>query len=189
MAQSASNEVTRVARRRAYPGHERAFEEAVRAMFARMREHAGFLHGDVVPPELPGGKHIVVVHFASRAQLDAWDASPDRDEAYAALAEHAEGELPELRQLDVMEDWAFGALRPPGTRPPRWKTAMVTWLGIWPLASLAIWLLTPIWQGLGLPFLLITAINVTLIVGSMTYLVAPLLTRLLKPFLVPRRRG
>ncbi|CAM4216004.1 hypothetical protein JAAN108728_16185 [Janibacter anophelis] len=68
---------------------------------------------------------------------------------------------------------------------PRWKTAVVTWLGIWPLASIVLWLVAPIWEDLGLPFLLATAINVVLIVGAMVFLVSPVLTTALRGFLVP----
>ena len=45
----------------------------------------------------------------------------------------------------------------------------------------------PIWQDLGLPFLLATAINVALIVGAMVYLVSPVLTKALRGFLTSSR--
>lgn len=189
MSEAGAGQVTRIARRRALPGHEREYEELVREMFVLMKAHEGFLGADVIPPEEPGGLYQVIVNFASEGQLAAWDTSSDRAEIFARMREHAEGEGPEHRRLNAMEEWFVGPSVPGHTKPPRWKTAIVTWIGIWPLASFFIHFLTPVWESVGLPYLLITAINVALIVACMTLFVAPFLTRLLKPFLVPERRG
>lgn len=178
--------VTRIARRRALPGHETEYENLVREMFGLMKQHQGFLGAEIIPPEPGGDVYQVVVNFASEADLAAWDSSGDRRAIFARMRDHAEGDVPEHRRLNAMEEWFTGPSVPAHTKPPRWKTATVTWMGIWPLASFFIYFLTPFWQSLGLPFLLITAINVVFIVGFMTYLVAPVLTKLMKPFLVPR---
>ncbi len=61
-------------------------------------------------------------------------------------------------------------------------------MGIWPLASLVLWFIAPIWKDLGLPFLLSTAINVVIIVVGMVFLVSPVLTKAMRWFLVPQRR-
>lgn len=180
--------VTRIARRRALPGHGAEYEELVREMFLLMKKHHGFLGAEIIPPETDAGAYQVVVNFASEADLAAWDNSGDRRAIFARMRAHAEGE-PEHRRLNAMEEWFTGPSIPANVRPPRWKSATVTWMGIWPLASFFIFFLTPLWQRLGLPFLVITAINVTLIVGAMTYLVAPVLTKLMKPFLVPANKS
>lgn len=180
--------ITRIARRRVRPGHEAQYEELVREMFVLMKRHHGFLGADIVPPEPGSGLYQVVVNFGSEAGLAQWDASADRREIFARMRAHAEGE-PEHRRLNALEEWFVGPSVPEHTRPPRWKTAVVTWLGIWPLASVILYFLTPVWDGLGLPFLVMTAINVVLIVGAMVYLVAPVLTKLMKGFLVGRPQG
>lgn len=182
-----STAVTRIARRKALPGHENAYEDLVREMFTLMKKHHGFLGAEIIPPESAGCAYQIVVNFASEADLAAWDNSADRRNIFAKMRPHAEGE-PQHRRLDALEEWFIGPSVPAGTKPPKWKTAVVTWLGIWPLASLAIWFLTPVWQGLGLPFLAVTAINVVFIVGFMTFLVAPVLTKLMKWFLVPSHK-
>lgn len=176
--------VTRIARRRALSGHERAYEDLVREMFTLMARHPGFRGADLIPPERAGEDYQVVVNFATESDLAGWDESSDRRAIFQRMREHAEGD-PQHRRLTGLEAWFAGPVLPASGPPPRAKMAVVTWLGIWPLASLFIYFLTPVWQRLGLPFLLITAINVTLIVVTMTYLVAPRLTRLLKGWLNP----
>lgn len=178
--------VTRIARRKSLPGHERQYEELVREMFALMKKHRGFRGGELIPPAQPGDAHQVVVNYDTEGDLAGWDRSADRHRILARMREHAESD-PEHRRLDVLDEWFIGPSVPASTHPPRWKTAVVTWMGIWPLASLAIWFLTPVWQRLGLPFLVITAINVVVIVVFMTFLVAPMLTKLMKGFLVSGR--
>ena len=69
--------------------------------------------------------------------------------------------------------------------PERWRMALLTWVGIWPLVSLSLWLIAP--HLAGLPFLLQTALNSALLVLAMTYLVMPWLARLAAPLLDQRR--
>lgn len=183
-----STAVTRIARRRALPGHEEQYEELAREMLQLMKRHHGFEGAEIIPPASPGCAYQVAVNFASEADLAAWDNSTDRKQIFARMRPHAEGE-PEHRRLNALEEWFQGPAIPANApKPPRWKTAVVTWMGIWPLASLFIFL-AGFWNADGqVPFLVMTAINVTLIVLAMTYLVAPALTKLMKPFLVPQRR-
>lgn len=180
-----STAVTRIARRRALPRHEREYEELALEMFGLMRKHDGFLGAELIPPDQPGGCYQSVVNFASEADLAAWDKSADRKHIFGKMRHHAEGE-PEHRRLDAFQEWFIGPSVPANERPPRWKTAVVTWMGIWPLASLFIFL-AQFWSE-GVPFLAVTAINVALIVGVMTFLVAPVLTKLMKWFLVPKAK-
>lgn len=62
------------------------------------------------------------------------------------------------------------------------------WLDIWPLASLVLWLVAPVWETVGLPFLVATAIKVMLIVTGMVFLVSTVLTTAMRWFLVPTDR-
>ena len=154
-------------------------------MFGLMQRYNGFLGAELIPPETKAGEHQVIVKFASEEALAAWDASADRRNIFAQMQHHAEG-TPQHRRLDVMEEWFVGPEVPAAARPPRWKTAVVTWLGIWPLVSLSSYFVAPWLLELGLPFLIVTAVNVAVMVTLMVYLVAPTLTRLLRGFLVPR---
>jgi antibiotic biosynthesis monooxygenase (ABM) superfamily enzyme len=69
--------------------------------------------------------------------------------------------------------------------PPRWKVAVVTWLGICPTVYVLFLLtgdLLKSWSLLPRTVLLTLAVVV-----SMTWVVAPQLTRLLRPWLSSRR--
>ncbi len=183
-----SGQVTRIARRRALPGHEAEYEALVREMFGHLRGHRGFLGADLIPPERPGDDYQVVVNFTSEDALAEWDASDDRATVHARMREHAEGE-PEHRRLSGLEAWFAPAVVPASMHPPRHRMALVTWLGIWPTASLALWLVAPLLTRLHLPFLVVTLINTGLITLVMTYLVMPRLARVMRPFLAGRRRA
>lgn len=177
--------VTRIARRRAQPGREREYEERLREMLAKMRGHKGFLGGDVIPPEAPDGEYQIVTRFASEAELDEWDRSAARAHCLERLREVAEGE-PEFRKMSGLEAWFEPAVVPASMHPPRARMALVTWLGIFPTVSFFLWFVAPWLQGL--PFLLRTALLTALIVMTMTWLVMPRLTRLMRGWLNPARR-
>ena len=178
--------VTRIARRRARPGHEAEYEGMLREMLAKMREHKGFLGGDLIPPEAPGEEYQLVVRFASEAELQSWDMSDVRGALLERMKAVAEGE-PEFRQLSGLEAWFEPAVVPATMHPPRARMALVTWLGIFPTVSFFLWFVLPWIQPL--PFLPRTAVLTALIVVTMTWVVMPRLTRVLRGFLNPPRKG
>ena len=83
--------VTRVARRRARPGHEHEYEALVRDMFRLMRKQDGFLGAELIPPEKEGGLYQVVVNYASEEDIFRWDNSRDRRMILERMQTHAEG--------------------------------------------------------------------------------------------------
>jgi antibiotic biosynthesis monooxygenase (ABM) superfamily enzyme len=76
-------------------------------------------------------------------------------------------------------------LRGQRRRPPRYKTAAVTWLAIYPLVLALSTLLTRLELGLprALSILLVTLVTVLVA----TYVALPVLSWLLRPWLVPTR--
>lgn len=174
--------VARIARRRARQGREKDYEATIREMFAAMRAMDGFLGADLIPPEAPGTDYQVVVRFASEMALRAWDESAQRQRFHARLVALAENE-PEYRTLTGLEAWFTPAVVPKSMHPPRGRMTVLTWLGIFPTVSLYLWFLGPLLADL--PFLLRTAILTALVVPTMTYLLMPGLTRLLKGWLSP----
>ena len=176
--------VTRIASRRARAGQEATYEALVREMFEQMRQTPGFRHGQLVPPEQAGGLCHVISQFDSEAALQARNASPKRADIHARMRAVAEDE-PEYRVLTGLEAWFAPAVVPATMHPPRSRMAFVTWLGIFPTAAFFLWFVAPLvahW-----PFLLRTALITGLIVATMTWLVAPRLTRWMRGFLNPKR--
>lgn len=177
--------VTRIARRRARAGLEREYEALVHEMFAAMREAPGFLGAQMIVPEAPGGDYQVIAHFRTEADLKAWDESAARAALQPRLCDAGENE-PEYRVVTGLEAWFGPQVIAPTTHPPRARMALVTWMGIFPTVSLALWLIAPLLAPL--PFLPRVALLTGLIVVTMTWVVMPRLTRLMRGFLNPAAR-
>ena len=95
----------------------------------------------------------------------------------------------EFRKLSGLEAWFEPAVVPASMHPPRVKMAVVTWMGIFPVVSLYLWLVS-LWPGFqDLPFLPRTAVFTALIVATMTWVVMPRLTRLMRGWLNPAAKG
>lgn len=69
-------------------------------------------------------------------------------------------------------------------RPPRWKMAVVTWIGVYPLITLLLVVLGPLI--LGLPIPVVTLILSVTLVSVLTFVVMPLLVRAFGPWLHPK---
>jgi len=177
-----SGQVTRIARRRAQPGQEAKYEALIREMFQQMRKCPGFMGAELLPPHEAGGVYQVVVNFASEADLQGWDACPARAALHQRIREVAEDE-PEYRCFSGLEAWFAPTVVPASMHPPRARMALVTWMGIFPTVSFFLWFVLPYLQGL--PFLPRTAIFTALIVVTMTWVVMPRLTKLMRGFLNP----
>ncbi|TXG81344.1 MAG: antibiotic biosynthesis monooxygenase [Thermomicrobiales bacterium] len=136
------NPVTRIARRRAKPGCDAAYEAVLRVMFAEVAQFPGFRGADLIPPESAGGEYQVVMRFDSQQQLDAWDVSELRQTWHARLHAVAEGD-PDYRLLSGLEAWFALPAAPANHAPVRWKMAIATWLGIFPTVSLVLWFIAP----------------------------------------------
>ncbi len=174
--------VSRIARRRALAGKEADYEALVREMFLQMRSTPGFISADLLPPEQVGDEYQVIVHFASEAALQEWDKSSARSAIHARMRSVAESE-PEYRRLSGLEAWFTSAVIPASMHPPRLRMAIVTWLGIFPTVSFVLWFIAPLMQSV--PFLLRTALLTILVVVTMTWIVMPRLTKLLRGWLSP----
>ncbi|GAB3597332.1 hypothetical protein [Microbacterium tumbae] len=68
--------------------------------------------------------------------------------------------------------------------PPRWKMAIVTWIGVYPIITLLLFAVGPLI--IGLPTPLMTLILTVVLVSLLSFVVMPLLTRLFGPWLRPR---
>ena len=154
-----------------------AFEGALRELIGVAADQPGHVAGEVLKgPPGPGSQdYHIVYRFADDASLGAWEAVPARQALVARIDQLAADTG--RRELTGLEAWFE---LPPGQAPPsRHRMALLTWLGIWPLVSLALWGVAP---HLGsLPFLARTASITGLTVLAMTYVVMPRLARFAAP--------
>jgi uncharacterized protein len=170
-----------VATRRVPVANVEAFETALRELKRIAAQQPGMVACDVLRGAVRGGEreYFVVYRFADEARLRDWDASPERRALVGRIDALAVGAR--RHELTGLEAW-FDL--PPGQLPPpRHRMALVTWLGIWPIVSLALWLVAP--YLVALPFVLRTGTLSALVVLIMTYAVMPWLAKLAEPWLRP----
>ena len=180
--------VTVLVSRRVKPGHEGAFEQASEAMTAAARQFAGYLGGQMVRPDADAGTeesnlYHMVFAFDTPEHLQAWQTSPERAARLQDVAPHTLSST-QLRPVSGLGHW----FTPPGGTaqkpPPRWKVAVVTWLGIFPTVFVLFLTVAPLLANW--PLLPRVMVITLLVVVLMTWVVAPRLTTWLKPFLYPK---
>lgn len=185
-----SGAVTVLITRRVKAGHETAFEKSMNDMTAAASTFAGYLGGQLVRPDDEGsGDEVNLYHvvfaFDSPEHLQAWQTSPTRSLGLAAITPHIEGQT--QHQVSGLGHWFAAPVGPKQAPPPRWKVAVVTWLGICPTVYALFLTLAPLLADW--PLLPRVMLITMLVVLLMTWLVAPRLTSWLKPFLYPPARG
>lgn len=164
--------------RRVRPGCEAEFQAALREFFQESFTHPAVLGATFIvpPPDSPTREFGILRTFRDEQERDAFYASP----LYRRWEERArgltEGE-PQHRPLHGLE----ALFRSPGPPPPRWKMALVTFLGVYPLTSI----LPPLAGRFlpGWPPLLANVVVTGLIVFLLAWVVMPLLTRVFRPWL------
>lgn len=185
--------VTVLVSRRVKPGHEAAFVQASDAMTAAAQLFAGHLGGQMIHPDADDAAadgesnlYHTVFAFDTPEHLQAWQTSPERTRCLQAIAPHTLSSS-KLREVSGLGHW----FTPPGAAahkpPPRWKVAVVTWLGICPTVYVLFLVVAPFLADW--PLLPRVMVITALVVLLMTWLVAPRLTTWLKPFLYPPARG
>lgn len=179
----AASPVTVMVSRRIKPGQEARYLALMQQMVSAAQGFDGHLGAQILPAEASddgeaGWCHVLFA-FDGAAHLQAWQDSPARALGLAALEPLTLGEA-QSRQVIGLAHW-FTTPGASSSPPPRWKVAMVTWLGIFPtvlalfltvVPFMADWHLVPR-----------TLVVTGLVVLIMTWGVAPQLTRWLRPWL------
>ena len=166
--------------RRVRPGCEAEFQQGLREFLETSFAHDGVQGASMLvpPPGSDAREYGILRTFASDAERDAFYDSPMFKTWEARARALTEGE-PEYRQLHGLEAW----FRSPHNPPPRWKMAEVTLLGVYPVSLLIGVVLSPTLKQF--PFVLNLFVVSTIIVGLLTWVVMPLVTRLLHGWLNP----
>jgi uncharacterized protein len=176
--------VTVLISRNVKSGCEADFERVIATLMQVATRFDGHLGAQLVhpgdDPEVQDAMHHVVMAFDSQAHLDAWHDSPERQLGLAATAPYIEG-MPSVRAVSGLGLW----FRTSQQGPPRWKVAVVTWLGICPTVYVLFWLAGDLLRSWTL--LSRTVLLTLVVVLVMTWVVAPQLTKIFRPWLFARR--
>ena len=169
--------VTIIISRRVKSGKEREFEEWSVGIAQELRKFEGYLGTNVLhPSDHMTSEYVVIIKFNKYSNLKNWEDSSIRAKWIERAGDFTEGDV-EIQKLTGLEYWFTLPKTPLKTPPPRYKMAIVTFLALFPTINLVNLLLNPLLDSLHGTVRL--AITVMITVGLMTYLVMPLMTRLL----------
>ena len=167
--------------RRVKIGREDEFRQALRDFFQHSFEQDGVLGALMLTP-VPGSdsrEFGILRAFADEQARDAFFESPEFKAWEVKVKTLTEGS-PAHHKLHGLEAW-FRSSSP----PPRWKMAIATFLGAFPLAAFVNMILRPI---SGWNFFLRTAILQGCVIALLTWVVMPLMTQALHRWLLSERK-
>ena len=173
--------VTAVITHRVRPGREAGHAEWIKGIAADARGFEGYLGAHILRPQLGvSPDHVIVVEFATGAQLDAWMQSETR-KAWIERVQPLILEPESIRVLTGLEPWFQLPGQPSHGAPKRYKQALLVWAGV---AAISL-LVTPHVAAVlsFLPTILRVLLNAAITVVLLTYWVMPLLTRCFRKWL------
>jgi len=178
--------VTAVASRRVKQGREQEFEEWVSGILAAANKFPGYLGTEVLRPSDPDdNEYKIIFRFDHASNLHAWETSQER-QRWLRKSRPLLREEEKVHILTGLETWFTLPSKPGEPAPPRYKMAVVTWLGVFPVVT-AIFFLLGRWLN-PLPTVLHTLVFTALMVTLMTYVILPRMTRLFSFWLYPDRK-
>jgi antibiotic biosynthesis monooxygenase (ABM) superfamily enzyme len=183
---SQSETITVSITRTVKPGSEAAFEEALHHFVQRSLPLPGQLGVHIMRPA-PGSasrEYSIIRKFANREAVDEFRTSPEYLEWNQIALELTEGRG-RAEELSGLESWF--TLPNASLRPlPKWKMAIATFLGVFPVAMLLSLVLGPAIKSWS--FVLRSAVFNACVVILLTWVVMPLVTRALHRWLSPRQK-
>ena len=162
--------------RKVLPGKEQEFKDALHQFMGESFRHDGVHGASIISgPEGDDDREIGILRtFKNNAERDAFY----RSEHFKKWEEYASTitEQPVYRELNGLEAWFRSA-----AAPPRWKMALVTLCGVFPTSVLLNLTISPFIKDF--PLLIRLLIIASCMVGILTWVVMPALTRILKKWL------
>lgn len=158
-------------------------EGDLRAWADRVADDAGQAEGclAVLRFEQTGGLFHHVYRFRDASELARWEATP----GYRTLM--AEGDNFSTARRQRIDDRHPVVELPSEADSPKWKRFLMTCLGVVPIALTVNAALTSLPQPL--PSLLQSALSSVVLVAAMTWVVMPIVSRRLKPWVVSDSQG
>jgi uncharacterized protein len=161
-------------------GCEEVFEEAIRSFFADSLKNPATL-GSLLLRPFPGSNtrtYGILRSFANENDRDAFYQSESFLRWNEAVKPFVEGDY-SRRSLHGLE--AFFTNASIIDNPPRWKMAILTWIGVWPTVLVVTALISN--RLTEWPFWLNNGFSNIFVVAALAWVVMPLLTRLARPWL------
>lgn len=175
--------VTVIIARQPVAGRETALVEWAHGITAAASAFPGHLGAQIYEPSAGREELIIVFSFESADQLREWESSAVRAEWVA------KGDALSVGGQRTPVASGFESLFAPSaqakTPPPRWKTATIIAIALYPMSLLINWLLIPALAGV--PLVLRVLITTLIIVPWMAWLGVPYLSRWLHGWLNPPR--
>ncbi len=161
-------------------GLETEYEKWISGITQACSNYPGYLGTNIIYPQPEiRPEYVTVLHFDGYDNLKTWMNSRDR-QTWLTKAKPLIAQDPQIQEISGIEAWFSIPGRPLKT-PPRHKTALLTWIVVYLLINLLNRLLSPILQNL--PPWLAPLISSGIMVGLMTYIVMPRVTRLCQDWL------
>lgn len=162
--------------RRVLPGREDEFLSRLQDFAKRTAGQPGSLGVTCLSPAVENGEYGLLHTFASKADQEAFYNSAAYRDWLEEIKDLVEGSA-DMKELHGLE--AFFR-QENAEEPPRWKMAIITWLGVVPTVGIWALLLDPYFDG---PFLLELAVSNVFVVAMLTWVVMPNLGRAFQPWL------
>ena len=188
-----SKPVTVIVKRIAKKGKIKEFEEWLSGISKEVSRQEGNMGIDIIRPSPSGSsksksEYIVIFRFNNYDNLAKWEKSPIRNEWLQKGRKLVEADS-DVQKMTGLEFWFTPFFKDesspmiPLQPPPRYKMVIVTI----PVISILLLTLVPqihfLTEMLSIPFPIRLVIALTITVLLMTYVIMPLLTKLLKPWL------
>ncbi len=178
--EQASKEVTIVVSRKIKSGYEKEYDDWLRCYLILERKVPGYIGTTII---MQGGTNSALRHiihrFTDKASLDAWENS---EQALNLLEEANNYSTRYYERATGLETWFTLPDSKTIVAPPKWKMAIVTFIGAYCISSLVTYIF--ILYRRQSPFIANTIMTITLVVG-LTYFAMPILSRLLQRWLYP----
>ena len=175
--------VTVAITRKADPSRNAEMLAWVRAGTTLAEDFPGFLGVGWVRPVLGSTEWHMLYRFADAAALHAWEESPQRQwwlSSAQGMVEHTRVERRTGIEgwFDPPQEQEIDDLTGPPAPPPRWKQAVIIWLGFFPVSLLSAVTLGRLVDGQNA--VVRTLVTTLCLTPLMTYLVLPQVTRALQ---------
>lgn len=170
--------VTVVVSRRPAPGHEGALADWAEGLVDLASRFPGYVAGEVMPTHDADGDLVVAISWANADAVQFWERSDEREE----WLDRADALLVGPARPQVLS--GFESIFAPSTSAtpvPRWKTAVVIALAIYPASLLVNLLLGPVTSSWPLPARVL--VTTLILVPFMVWVGVPWLSRRLDRWL------